>query len=156
MGTSDRGSLIVEQQQSENQKTKFQQWYERSKAKLNRKRRARYRKDKAYRKKQLRSTKEWRERTKHIRRKARPPKTHFTIGEVAERIGCYPKTIQNLERAGLLPVMTDGARHRKYTEAQIELIRELVVFRQNTHYKEKGYRAKVRRLVEKIKRKWGH
>ena len=146
----------MDQEQTEAGKTKFQQWYERNQAKLNKKRRARYHKDKAYRKKQLLSTKRWRERTRKERAKMRPPKTHFTIGEVAERIGCYPKTLQNLERAGLLPVMTDGTSHRKYTEAQIELIRELVEFRQNTHYKEKGYRTKVRRLVDKIKRKWGH
>lgn len=141
--------------QTNTPKTKFQIWYERNQKKLNRKRRQRYRTDKAYRKKQLRSTKVWRERTKDARRKARPPRTHFTVGEAAEKLGCYARTIQNLERKGLLPVMTDGTSHRKYSDIQIGLMAELVAFRQKTHYKTKGYRARVKRLAEKIKRKWG-
>jgi hypothetical protein len=137
-------------------KTKFQIWYERNQKKLSRKRRKRYRTDKAYRKKQLKSTKLWRERTREQRRKNRPPKTRFTVGEAAAKIGCYPRTIQNLERSGLLPVMTDGVKHRSYTVAQIELMGKLIDFRQKAHYKTKGYAATVRRLAAMIQRKWGN
>jgi len=136
--------------------TKFREWYERNKKKLSRQRRRRYRADPAYRRKQLRSTKLWRERTKDERRKNRPPKTLFTVGEAAARIECYPRTIQNLERSGLLPVMTDGIKHRKYTASQIALMGLLVAFRQLKHYKTKGYAATVRRLAAMIKRKWGN
>ena len=135
-------------------KSKFQLWYERNDKKLNRKRRKRYRSDVPYREKQLKTTKRWRERTREARAKAKPPRTHFTIGEAAERIGCYTKTIQNLERAGMLPSMTDGTRHRKYTAAQIELMKALVMYRKETHYKTKGYDRTIKSLVAVIKKKW--
>lgn len=143
------------QNQTAEVKTKFRLWYDRNKTKLSRQRRRRYRTESAYRKKQLKSTKQWRERTKEQRRKARPPRTLFTVGEAAARIGCYPRTIQNLERSGLIPVMTDGIKHRKYTSAQIDLMAGLVKFRQKTHYKMRGYRAKVKRLAAMIHRQWG-
>lgn len=140
-----------------NKPTKFQTWYGKNKEALNKKRRNRYKKDRNYREQQLANTREWRKRMRVLnknKRKAKP-KTHFTIGEVAEQIGCNIKTIRILEGKKLLPSTTDGTRHRKYTRKQIGLIAELIKFRQDHHYKETGYKRTVERLVEKIEAHWG-
>jgi DNA-binding transcriptional MerR regulator len=53
------------------------------------------------------------------------------IGEVAELTGTTPRTIRYYEEIGLLPGAVDRAqgRHRSYTEADVERVREIIRLR---------------------------
>jgi MerR family transcriptional regulator, repressor of the yfmOP operon len=53
------------------------------------------------------------------------------IGEVAEQTGTTPRTIRYYEEIGLLPGVSDRAqgKHRLYTEADVERVREIVRLR---------------------------
>jgi MerR family transcriptional regulator, repressor of the yfmOP operon len=53
------------------------------------------------------------------------------IGEVAELTGTTPRTIRYYEEIGLLPGASDRAqgKHRFYTEADVERVREVVRLR---------------------------
>jgi MerR family transcriptional regulator, repressor of the yfmOP operon len=53
------------------------------------------------------------------------------IGEVAELTGTTPRTIRYYEEIGLLPGASDRAqgKHRCYTEADVERVREIVRLR---------------------------
>src|SRR4051812_2630042 len=114
----------------------FKDWYEENKSDLNKRRRKRYKKDSAYRAKQLANTRRWRKDRAVQKAKEPPkPKTIFTIGEVADQIVCEQKTIRTLEKAGLIPSTSDGVHHRRFTARQINLIKRIVEFRKDIHYK---------------------
>jgi DNA-binding transcriptional MerR regulator len=53
------------------------------------------------------------------------------IGEVAELTGTTPRTIRYYEEIGLLPGAVDRTqgRHRSYTEADVERVREIIRLR---------------------------
>ena len=53
------------------------------------------------------------------------------IGEVAQRTGTTPRTIRYYEEIGLLPGPADRAqgKHRSYSEADVERVREIVRLR---------------------------
>jgi DNA-binding transcriptional MerR regulator len=53
------------------------------------------------------------------------------IGEVAELTGTTPRTIRYYEEIGLLPGAADRTqgRHRSYTEADVERVREIIRLR---------------------------
>ena len=53
------------------------------------------------------------------------------IGEVAEQTGTTPRTIRYYEEIGLLPGAVDRAqgKHRCYTEADVERVREIIRLR---------------------------
>ncbi|HEV8460787.1 MAG TPA: MerR family transcriptional regulator [Gaiellaceae bacterium] len=52
------------------------------------------------------------------------------IGEIAERTGVTPRTIRYYEELGLLPTIDrEQGKHRTYTDADVERIRELTRLR---------------------------
>jgi DNA-binding transcriptional MerR regulator len=53
------------------------------------------------------------------------------IGEVAEQLGTTPRTIRYYEEIGLLPGASDRiqGKHRCYTEADVERVREIMRLR---------------------------
>jgi MerR family transcriptional regulator, repressor of the yfmOP operon len=53
------------------------------------------------------------------------------IGEVAELTGTTPRTIRYYEEIGLLPAPAERAqgKHRSYTEADVERVREIIRLR---------------------------
>jgi DNA-binding transcriptional MerR regulator len=52
------------------------------------------------------------------------------IGEIAERTGVTPRTIRYYEELGLLPrIEREQGKHRVYTEADIERLREVTRLR---------------------------
>lgn len=134
--------------------SKFVNWYGKNKDRLNKKRRDRYRKDQKYRNRQLANTKRWRKKNGLQRKAPSAPKTHFTIGEAAAMVPCDIQTIRLLERKGLLPVTTDGKKHRTYTKKQIALMARLIKFRQDNHYKTPGYRPRVQKLAQQVAAGW--
>lgn len=48
------------------------------------------------------------------------------IGEVAHRVGIHPSTIRSFERRGLLTPPRDWAGQRRFTEADVQRLQELV------------------------------
>jgi hypothetical protein len=136
---------------------KFAEWYKKNAKALNARRRKRYDADPEYRKRQLVSTRKWRVQRKRWLKEHPPkpkPKTRFTISEAAEQIGCDIQTIRLLERKGLLPSATDGHKHRMYTKKQISLMRPLIRYRCEYHYRVPGYDKVVKTLSKKIFKGW--
>lgn len=130
-------------------KSKFKSWYDdpKNRAALNKRRREKYRENKAYRNRVLESTKKWRKEQAAERKRNPPkpkPKTIFTIGEVAQIIGCEQKTIRTLEKQGLIPKQADGKKHRRYTKGQIKLIRSIVNLRKTIHYRNPDYAVRLK------------
>ena len=74
------------------------------------------------------------------------------IGELAKRLGISRDTIRRLERRGLLAPKRDWAGHRRFTEADLERIRN-VLFRERSATSEREAlegvlgKAHVRRLL---------
>lgn len=133
----------------------FSDWYADNKIALNKRRRKRYKKDAAYRERQLSNTRHWRkQRAKAKALEPEKPKTIFTIGEVAEVVKCEQKTIRTLEKAGLIPASSDGVHHRRFNKRQIKLIAGIVHFRQRVHYKNPKYRPTLKTLSEKAHSQW--
>jgi hypothetical protein len=132
--------------------SRFSEWYSKPKNRisLNKRRRRNYKKNQEYRKKVLESSRKWRKK-EALRRKALPskPKTIFSIGEVADRIGCEQKTLRTLEKQGLIPPgneSNDGRTHRRYTQNQIDLISVIVAHRKALHYRDPKYAPKLKQL----------
>jgi MerR family transcriptional regulator/heat shock protein HspR len=48
------------------------------------------------------------------------------ITEAAQRVGCHPDTLRTLERQGLIHPRRDRAGARRYSEEDIERLRELM------------------------------
>ncbi len=135
----------------------FKDWYARNRDKLNRRRRKRYRTDEDYREKQLGSTKRWRKKSAKAKAKLPvPPKTVFTIGEVAEKLNCEQKTIRTLEKANLIPSTSDGVHHRRFNKRQIALIGKVVAFRKRVHYRDPDYRPGLKSLSAAVHSQWGN
>ena len=132
--------------------SRFSEWYAdpKNRNSLNKRRRSNYQKNHSYRKKVLESSRRWRKK-EAARRKGLPPKpkTSFSIGEVADNIGCEQKTIRTLEKQKLIPVgntTDDGRTHRRYSHKQIELVRAIVNHRKALHYRDPKYRPKLKKL----------
>lgn len=132
--------------------SRFTEWYRNPKNRnsLNKRRRVSYQTDQDYRAKVLAASKKWRKKEAK-RRKLEPPKpkTVFSIGEVADEIGCEQKTIRTLEKHKLIPVgndTDDGRTHRRYTRTQIELVRAIVELRKKLHYRDKKYAPTLKKL----------
>lgn len=137
-------------------KSKFQKWYGKEKARLNKERRDRYHNDPKYKARQLANTKRWRKKAKKEKKLNPTPvvKTQFTIGEAAAQIPCDIQTIRLLERKGLIPETTDGKKHRTYTPKQIGLMAKLIKYRQDNHYKTPGYQKRVEKMSQQIAAGW--
>lgn len=133
----------------------FKDWYVKNRERLNKKRRKRYKTDAVYRRKQLKNTSHWRKK-RAVEKSKEPvrPKTLFTIGEVAREIDCEDKTIRNLEKAGLIPVSSDGVHHRRFNKRQITLIQRIVDFRKSVHYKHPKYEPRLNVLKERAHARW--
>jgi hypothetical protein len=131
--------------------SRFADWYSNPKNRnsLNKRRRRNYKKNQEYRKKVLAASRKWR-RKEAIRRKKLPPKpkTQFSIGDVAEEIGCEQKTIRTLEKQGLIPLGNNdaGRSHRRYSRKQIDLILAIVTHRKAMHYRHPEYTPKLKAL----------
>ncbi|MBI3768218.1 MAG: MerR family transcriptional regulator [Deltaproteobacteria bacterium] len=48
------------------------------------------------------------------------------IGKAAERVGIHVSTVRRLEGRGLIQPRRDWAGHRRFTEADVERLRQLV------------------------------
>lgn len=132
--------------------SRFSEWYAKpeNRLSLNKRRRKNYQKNHEYRKKVLESSRKWRKK-EAVRRKKLPPKpkTAFSIGEVADQIGCEQKTIRTLEKHKLIPIgnpSDDGRTHRRYTHSQIKLIAAIVAHRKALHYRNPKYAPKLKQL----------
>ena len=140
--------------------SRFSEWYAdpKNRNSLNKRRRRNYQKNQDYRKKVLESSRRWRKK-EAARRKGLPPKpkTAFSIGEVADDIGCEQKTIRTLEKHKLIPMgnaTDDGRTHRRYSKQQIELVRAIVEHRKALHYRDPAYKPKLKQLSKAAWKGW--
>lgn len=114
--------------------TTFRDWYDVNADRYNAERRARYKKDKDYKKRVQAYTRRYRDENPR-RVKAydgsimliinHKPTKCWRTGKVAERIGCSTEAIRYLEKQGYIPkAYSTGGRVRAYTDRQIELVLE--------------------------------
>ncbi len=108
----------------------FKEWYAENKEDLLRKRRERYRKDKAYKAKQRAHARAYYDRVERVtepkdRRIIKSGRTMFlTIGQLSESMNRDIQTIRAYHRNRVLPEPTafDGRGWRLYTKRQVALI----------------------------------
>jgi len=133
----------------------FTDWYKKNAKKLNEQRRARYATDPDYREKALQASKNWRDNNPdhHRTRRANKPEL-LTIGQAAEVLESCPQTLRGIEARKLIPMAKKGVGHRKYTPAQVELMRPLIQYLQETHYTVPGYKKRVQELSKQVKTNW--
>jgi len=134
--------------------TKYQVWYQANKEKVAVQRREKYRKDKKYRERNLQACRVWRKENKPWLKREKVVKTYLLIGEFAEKVGCSPETLRNLERKKLLPKTTDGVARRRYHPGNARGVIRLVEFRRTMHYSDPKYAAKLKEIVSKVKLNW--
>ena len=141
--------------QDHTSESSFKKWYAKNGKKLNKIRRKRYESDADYRARQLKASKNWRKKNPGYRRAQGDTKPKaLTIGAVAEELGTCPQTIRAIEKRGLIPENKTGSSHRKYTLKQVELMRPLIEYLQNTHYKAPGYEKQVKKLSAALAKHW--
>lgn len=136
--------------------SRFKDWISKpgNREQLNKRRRERFKKDPAYRKRVLKSSKRWRVKDAQ-RKKKKPTKIKFTIGEAATKLSCDQKTIRNLERLDLIPSSADGRTHRRYTKQQIALMSTLIAYRKRVHYRDPKYQPHLEKLSSEAHAQWG-
>jgi hypothetical protein len=136
------------------QLSKYQVWYQANKEKIAERRREKYRKDKKYRERSLKASRAWRKENKPWLDREKAVRDYLLIGEFAEKVGCSPETLRNLERKKLLPKTTDGVARRRYHPGNARLVTRLVDFRRNNHYSDPKYKGKLKEIVSKVKADW--
>jgi hypothetical protein len=145
------------EQQATSSESAFKKWYRRNRAQLSQKRKERYQKDKKYRARQLKASKQWRRDNPEYRQRKRQDRSNrLTISDVAIELDSCPQTIRSIEARGLIPVNKQGTGHRIYTRNQVALMQPLVLFLQTHHYRSKGYDATIQKLSKKLKAQWNN
>lgn len=134
--------------------TKYQLWYRDHKDELSKRRKARYKKDKKYREKNLAASRSWRKKTKPWQNNEPVVRDYLLISEFAEEVGCSPETLRNLERKKLIPRTTDGVARRRYHPKNVNNVTKLVDFRKETHYAHPKFAERQKKLVSRIKETW--
>ena len=134
--------------------TKYQTWYRAHKDEISKRRKARYKKDKKYREKNLAACRDWRQENKPWENREKVVRNYLLIGEFAEVVGCSPETLRNLERKKLLPRTTDGVLRRRYHPKNAKLVSKLINFRKDTHYSDPKFKSKQKELVAGIRANW--
>lgn len=132
--------------------TPYQRWYRKNREQFNAARRARYQKDKDYRKQQRASTQ--RRRAEERAKRAQQTKPGAPIGDAANLLDRDPQTIRAWEKKGWIPKAETFNSSRYYKPHQIELMRELVKFLEAPGPKA-SMDAKLDELVTYIKDNWG-
>lgn len=147
--------MVLQTQASEaDESGYFQQWYQKNKKKLSKRRKQKYQSDPEYRDRQLQASKDWRSRNPDYRnRKKDDQPKRFTIGEAATQIGSCPQTIRALEAKGMIPKANKGIGHRMYSEAQVALMHDLILYLQTVHYRNRS-KPKLAALVKNLKTNW--
>ena len=132
----------------------YKTYYEKNKAKINAKRRRKYRTDSQYRKKVLARSRKY-QKTKKTEQL--PPgvvrgeggRLYGTVGRAAMMMGLSPNTIRSYERRGVLPPAShyDDRGYRLYTVAQLTLLK--VEYRRWRRLKVKSLESFTERVFER-------
>jgi hypothetical protein len=134
--------------------TKYQIWYAANKEEVAAKRKLRYKKDKTYRERNLKASRDWRAENRPWENREKVVRDYLLISEFAEQVGCSRETLRNLERKKLLPKTTNGVTRRHYHPKNVTMVTKLVELRQAMHYTDPKFVEKQKALVAKIKLNW--
>lgn len=144
---------------NEKSKAKFASWYGKNKDDRNDRRRAKYRKDKAFREAEKARVQAHREQSPSTGPRVTFRELNGTdvvvvrIGAAAELAGTTPEIIRRYESEGLIPIPTwDDEPQRLYTKAQCALIKRLADLRRET--RAAATHPKIKKLVDTIFEKW--
>ena len=139
----------------------YRKWYAKHREEFNAKRRARYRQDKEYRSKMLKTAKEYREKGAKY---TAPEYTYRLVGDkevkvyrisaTADRVGRSVFALRDWEAKGIIPPSAFGDGHRVYTENQIKLMQSIAKVVDKYRYNERRLRGELDRVVERVYDHW--
>jgi len=142
----------------------YRKWYEDHAEEFNKKRRQRYKEDKAYREDQKDCARVYREKgptmidrvgQQRVRFVDREAVTVYTMSVVAKMVGRTGQAIRNWESRGYIPKPTFIGKQRVYTKNQIDLIKQVSEVLDTYRYNPSQLGIEIKNLITKVHEEWG-